>query len=204
MATKTSKEYIRQVGFNTLISRSLRELFNPHSRNSLIDYDSLKLIDKSQMHFFVQYLGAFSMVIGLSLLSGLFIIDFKPVDNNGQEQVASKSIDVVYIEPQLQDSNVLGVSTAEISNSICSFSIDSIRYSDGASFSGSTKDGLCVDYPLKNSSVIWQINTKANGHFVARGDCLEVDDYSVVSDVEALVVSEFDMVEGSCTLIFSN
>jgi len=225
MAIKTSNKHTRGVKFSALFSRAVEDLFSSKSKKSIINYDSISLLDinqlaflnRSQFKFFIQYVGAFSITIFLFMFTGLVFIDFRSTESlkltdyedisniNKQEHINVLGVYDFPSAPRAAISaNTIGSSSVVGGqDALCSFTIGDIRYSNGSIFSGSVVDGFCVDYSSEVSLAMWQINTLDGNNFVSRGRCIELDNYQNLSSINVLLTGEDTVVIGSCSLKFS-
>ncbi|PIR42406.1 hypothetical protein CO058_02385 [candidate division WWE3 bacterium CG_4_9_14_0_2_um_filter_35_11] len=201
-------------------------MFSPSSDKSLIYYDSLKLVNlkdlafvnKSQLKFFVEYIGAFFITINLSLFSLLFLVDFDKFDLAHVTSSRDVAMNTLVVP---QNSNVLGVSdnkdvvieqapkpeTVEVIDEIpsnsCSFSADDVMYSSNSIVSVGKLQSLCVNHSVKNGSALWQINMLDGQNVVLKGNCVNIDDFSNLESVTAYVIDSSNIRSGSCDLSFS-
>lgn len=214
MATKKSNKNTHKVDYTTLFSGAVCDMFSSKSDRSLIDYNSLKLVNwgdlafvnKRQLSFFIEYIGAFFITINLSVLSMLFLVDFGRYDSNSfiQDQIAAK--------PIVEDvgSSVLGVSSVDRELGVeasaddgCSFLINEVRYSSNALVDSREIENLCVSYSGKNSTALWQADMKDGENLVFRGSCISVEDFSRISSITSYIIDSSSLVSGSCVLTFS-
>lgn len=209
MARKESNKNTQAASFPELFQFTVTEMFSPKSDKSLIDYDSLKLINlkdlallnKSQMRFFVEYIGAFFITINLSVLAMLFLVDFNVR--------AYAPVTVAAIAP-VEVSNVLGASSnveiikAEIvAIDSCSFSIDEVRYPSQSVVSLGKSQNLCVNHSVKNGSILWQVNMSDGENLVMKGDCVSFENPPRVRSVETYIIDSSNVKSASCELGFS-
>lgn len=217
MARKESNKGTRKDSFTTLFAETVSEMFSPSSDKSLIDYSSLNIINwndfaflnKKQIRFFVEYIGAFFIAINLSVVSLLFLVDFNQLNNYQVNRSVSSEVLVENVQV-----NVLGASTVKtegpISPSVdanaydsCSFLVDDVRYSSNSVVSADEIGDLCVSFSSSSSSVMWQANMVGDESLVLRGDCIRVEDFSDIKDVYVYVLDSSSLVSGSCSLSFS-
>ena len=212
MARKESNKNTRKASFPELFQFTVIEMFSPKSDKSLIDYNSLKLINtkelaflnKSQMRFFVEYIGAFFITINLSVLAMLFLVDFNGVKNVAPKQVAQAQAPVM-----LASTNVLGRSSdstpalTPVAVDSCSFSLNDVMYSSQSVASLRGLKTLCVNHSVKNGSVLWQVNMKDGENLVMKGSCVSFGDPLIVKSVETYIIDSSNIKSASCELGFS-
>lgn len=215
MAKKKSNKHTHEVEFSTLFRQSLSELFSSKSDKALVDYASLRIINfndlaflnKKQLEFFVQYIGAFFITINLSVLSLLFLVDFNQFNNypNSSNNIA---MDVSSAPVKL---NVLGASVEAnvaplvetISNDSCSFLINEVRYPSNSIASTDNVKEFCVNYSDDSAFVMWQADMRDGENLVLRGGCVSVEDFSNLQNATAYIIDSSNLVSGSCSLNFS-
>lgn len=212
MARKESNKNTRKVRFPELFQFTVIEMFSPKSDKSLIDYNSLKLINtkelaflnKSQMRFFVEYIGAFFITINLSVLAMLFLVDFNGVKNVAPKQIAQAQAPVT-----IASTNVLGTSSdstpvlTPVAVDSCSFSLNDVMYSSQSEVSLRGLKTLCVNHSVKNGSVMWQVNMRDGENLVMKGACVSFGDPSIVKSVETYIIDSSNIKSASCELGFS-
>ncbi len=214
MARKESNKNTQKVSFPELFQFTVIEMFSPKSDKSLIDYNSLKLINtkelaflnKSQLRFFVEYIGAFFITINLSVLAMLFLVDFNGVKSVAPRQVAQASAPVTIVAATpASASNVLGINSDSNSFGLdsCSFSVNDVMYSSQSEVSLRGLKTLCVNHSVKNGSVLWQVNMKDGENLVMKGDCVSFGNPSIVKSIETYIIDSSNINSASCELGFS-
>jgi len=200
MARKESNKNTQVVSFPELFQFTVTEMFSPKSAKSLIDYDSLKLINlkdfallnKSQIRFFVEYIGAFFITINLSALAMLFLVDFNSVPAEIPNVLGTSSnAEVIKGESVARDS--------------CSFSINEVRYPSQSVVvvNRSNLKSLCVNHSIENGSALWQVNMNDGENLVMKGDCVNFENPSSVKSVETYIIGSSNIKSASCELGFS-